>query len=227
MSLEVDDWDFCQDIEELIKYLQKYTEDKESSIRISAVLGIMLVAAAESEYYDRLLTYLKSLVINDDLYVRGSAALSIGLLGATRSDDPIPLLDMLKLLLFDETRFVRRNASVGLAFISSSIESKSKRQNLIVELLTSAYWYFRIGGALGMGLFCDQSDFINAIRQLKPMLNDSDVDVRIAAVYSLGFIAKRYARGADLIAGFKSSLYDYDAAVVLSARVVLNLLKIM
>ncbi len=227
MSLEVDDWDFCQDIEELIKYLQKYIEDKESSIRISSVLGIMLVAAAESEYYDRLLTYLKSLVINDDLYVRGSAALSIGLLGATRSDDPVPLLDMLKLLLFDETRFVRRNASVGLAFISSSIESKAKRQNLIVELLTSAYWYFRIGGALGMGLFCDQSDFVDAIRQLKPMLNDSDVDVRIAAVYALGFIAKKYARGADLIAGFKSSLYDYDAAVVLSARVVLNLLKIM
>ncbi|MHA1131279.1 MAG: hypothetical protein ACTSQQ_10790, partial [Candidatus Helarchaeota archaeon] len=148
MSLEVDDWDFCQDIDALVKHLKKKLEDKESSIRISAVLGIALIGAVDSEFYESILTYLKSLVINDDLYIRGSAALSIGLLGATKSDDPVPLLDMLKLLLFDETRFVRRNASVGLAFISSSIESKEKRQKLIKELLTSAYWYFRIGGAL-------------------------------------------------------------------------------
>ncbi|MFX1298165.1 MAG: hypothetical protein ACFFD2_25345 [Promethearchaeota archaeon] len=225
MSSEIEEWNSCQDIEEIITFLQKLIEDKESSVRISAVLGLFLTAALETKYYNQLVTILKSFLINDDIYVRGSAALCIGVLGANLND-PIPFLDMLKLLLFDETRYVRRSASVGLAFISSSTTSRKKRYELMEELISSAFWYFRVGGALGMGVFCDRSDFLLAIKKLKPSLNDSDVDVRIAAVYGLGFIAKKYARGADLVAAFKSCLFDYDSAVILSAKVVLNLLDL-
>jgi hypothetical protein len=57
------------------------------------------------------------------------------------------------------------------------------------------------------------------------MLNDSDTDVRIGAVYGLGFIAKKFSIIVDLTPFFKACLFDYDPAVVLSAKVVLNLLK--
>ncbi len=225
MSSDIENWEECQDIDEIIKFLQKRLSHKESSVRLSCVLGILYVSTLVPEYYDQLVTNLKSLLINDDLYIRGSAALAVGILGA-KLNNPIPHLDVLKLLLFDETRFVRRNASVGLAFITSSTTSEEKRFELIEELLTSSYWYFRVGGALGLGLFSNSSNFKIAIQRLKPILNDSDVDVRIAAVYGLGYITKRFARGADLFAAFKSCLFDYDPAVILSAKVVLHLLSL-
>lgn len=225
MNSEIDAWDSCQDLDELIMLIQKSTEDKESSIRLSSVLGILLVAVLKPDYYNQLVTYLKSLLINDDLYIRGSAALTIGILG-TDLDDPIPFLDMLKLLLFDETRFVQRNASIGLAYISSATVSKRERFSLIEKLLSSDYWYFRMGGAIGLGYFCEKSDLIDVINRLKPILNDSDTDVRISAVYGLGIIAKRFDSAKRLIPLFKACLFDYDPAVIHSAKIVLCLLKI-
>ncbi len=225
MSSEIENWKLGLDCEDLIRILQTHIEDKEVSIRLSAVLGILLITVLEPSFSEKLITYLKSLVINDDSYIRGSAALSLGIIGATISSDPIPYLDMLKLLLFDETRFVQRNASVGLAFISSTTVTKEKRFQLLEELLSSAFWYFRVGGALGMGCFCDPGEVPETVEKLKPILNDSDVDVRIGAIYGLGIIAKKFSYTKYLIPMFKSCLFDYDSAVVLSAKVVLTLLE--
>ncbi len=225
MDSEIEDYDYCQDVEELITFLQKYTNDKEHSVRLSAILGILLITAVEPKCSDKLITYLKSLLINEDEYIRGTAALSMGVIGA-QLEDPIPFLDMLKLLLFDETRFVRWHASVGLAFISSFATSREQRIKLIEDLLSSGYWYFRIGGALGMGFFCDQEGITAVIKKLKPMLNDADVDVRISTVYGLGFIAKKFDHSKELIPFFKSCLLDYDLAVNFSAKVILNLLRL-
>ena len=225
MSHEIDEsqWNFCSNIGELIEFLQESLQHKESSIRISSVLGILLVCALKKD--EKLTTYLKSLLIGDDSYIRGSAALSIGILGAYL-DDPVPFVDILKLLLFDEARFVKRNASVGLALILSASTSKKNRNTLLEELTTSSYWYYRLTGVLGLGFFCDESDLTSTVKRLKPLLNDSDIDVRIAAVYALGFIAKRFIYSEELILFFKSCLLDYDPAVIHSARVVLNYLII-
>ncbi|NVM53899.1 MAG: hypothetical protein HWN66_09370 [Candidatus Helarchaeota archaeon] len=227
MSTEIDesDWTFCQNVEELITFLQETIEDKESSVRISSVLGLLLITAVKSEYYEKLVTYLKSLLIVDDIYIRGSAALSIGILGAYL-EDPVPFIDILKLLLFDETRFVKRNASVGLALILSASTSKERRHNLLEELLSSSYWYFRLTGVVGLGLFCEETEITTIVERLKPLLNDSDVDVRIGTVYGLGFIAKNYIYTEQLILFLKSCLLDYDPAVIHSAKVVLNFLHL-
>jgi HEAT repeat protein len=225
MSLSIDDseWESCQSIEELISLLHKNIEDNESSIRISAVLGLLLIAGLDSFYYEQLIPYLKTLLLVDDIYSKGIAALSIGILGS-RQADPIPFVDMLKLLLFDEARFVKWNASTGLAFILSA-SVPQRRDSFLQELLSSSYWYFRVPGAIGLGFFCKAANRSTVISQLKPMLNDSDIDVRIGAVYGLGFIAKRFNDVEELTHFFKGCLYDYDPAVVLGARVVLNLLK--
>jgi hypothetical protein len=167
------------------------------------------------------------MLLLDDIYVKGIAALSIGILGS-KQENPIPYLDMLKALLVDEARFVKWNASVGMAFILSVIQSKARRDIFLKDLLSSAYWYFRVPGAIGLGFFCDVANPANlsiVINQFKPMLNDSDIDVRVGAVYGLGFIAKKLNGTVDLTQFFKICLYDYDPAVVLGAKVVLNFLK--
>jgi vesicle coat complex subunit len=232
MSFEIDEssWNFCQNIEELIDYLQTSMQDKESSVRISSVLGILLICALNSEEEliaegEKLITYLKSLLIGDDSYIRGSAALSIGILGAYL-EDPIPYVDILKLLLFDEARFVKRNASVALALILSASSSRKKRNLLLEELISSSYWYYRLTGVIGLGFFCEEMDLTPTVKRLKPLLNDSDIDVRIGAVYAIGFIAKRYIFTEELVLFLKSCLLDYDPAVIHSAKVVLNLLNI-
>lgn len=223
-GIDESEWHLCDTVEELITFLQEQVEDKESSIRISAVLGLLLISLLSSEdYYEKLLTYMKSLLIVDDIYVRGSAALCIGVLG-TQVEDPVPFIDLLKLLLFDEARFVKRNASVGLAVIASSTAPIDRRNQLIEELFSSSYWYFRLGGALSLGFYSEDSDIEAIIKTLKPLLNDSDIDVRISAVYALGFIAKKYRFVDELMPYFEKCLYDYDAAVIQSAKVVLNLL---
>jgi HEAT repeat protein len=225
MSSEIPDWNICSNIEEMIQFLQKSIEqDKDSSIRISSVLGLLIIAHLKPSYYEHLITYLKSLLLVDDLYCRGSAALSIGILGS-KLDDPIPFLDMLKLLLFDEARFVQRNASVGLAFIASASTSKEKRLQLLEDLLTSSYWYFRLTGSLSLGFFCEETEIMTIFGKLKPILNDADTDVRIGAIYGLGIIAQKFAFKEKLIPFFKSCLLDYDSAVIHSAIVVLNLLS--
>ncbi|NVM31184.1 MAG: hypothetical protein HWN65_20265 [Candidatus Helarchaeota archaeon] len=223
-GIDESEWHLCENVEELITFLQEQVEDKESSVRISAVLGLLLVSLLSSEdYYEKLVTYMKSLLILDDIYVRGSAALCIGVLG-TRLEDPVPFIDLLKLLLFDEARFVKRNASVGLAVIASSTAPRERRNQLIEELFSSSYWYFRIGGALSLGFHSEDTDLAAIIKTLKPLLNDSDIDVRISAVYALGFIAKKYGFIEELMPYFEKCLYDYDAAVIQSAKVVLNLI---
>ncbi len=226
MSLSIDDseWESCQSIEELISLLHKNIEDNESSIRISATLGLLLIAGLDSFYYEQLTSYLKTLLLVDDIYSKGIAALSIGILGS-READPIPFVDILKLLLFDEARFVKWNASIGMAFILSGSAPEERRDSFLKELLSSSYWYFRVPGAIGLGFFCKAANRSTVIHQLKPMLNDSDIDVRIGAVYGLGFIAKKFNDVEEITHFFKGCLYDYDPAVILGARVVLNLLK--
>lgn len=225
MSFEIDEshWNISANLEELIEFLQNSLQNKESSIRISSVLGILLVCALKS--HQKLTTYLKSLLLGDDSYIRGSAALSLGILGAYL-EDPVPYIDMLKLLLFDEARFVKRNASVALALILGAATSKKKRDDLLEELYTSSYWYYRLTGVIGLGFFCEVEDLTTTIKRLKPLLNDSDIDVRIAAVYALGFIAKKFIYTEELILFFKSCLLDYDPAVIHSAKVVLNFLTL-
>jgi HEAT repeats len=226
MSLSIDDseWDSCQSIEDIISLLYKNIADNESSIRISATLGLLLIAGVDSFYYEQLITYLKTLLLVDDIYSKGIAALSIGLLGSKQSDSLL-YLDMLKLLLFDEARFVKWNASTGLAFILSAAAPEERRDSFLQELLSSSYWYFRVPGALGLGYYCTTPNHASVINQLKHLLNDSDIDVRIGAVYGLGFIIMKFHGPEELPHLFKSCLYDYDPAVVLGARVVLNLLK--
>jgi len=229
MSLNIDDseWDFSQSIDELINILHTNIQDKESSVRISAELGLLLIAGLTPSYHDQLLISLKSMLLMDDIYLKGIAALSLGILGS-KKENPLPYLDMLKSLLYDEARFVKWNASVGMAFILSVTDSKVRQDILLKELLSSSYWYFRVPGAIALGFFCETTNAATAtpvINQLKPMLNDSDIDVRVAAVYGLGFIAQRFNGIFDLTQFFKVCLYDYDPGVVLSAKVVLNLLK--
>lgn len=223
MSFEIDEshWNISENLEELIEFLQNSLHNKESSVRISSVLGILLICALKS--HQKLTTYLKSLLIGDDSYIRGSAALSLGILGAYL-EDPVPYIDMLKLLLFDEARFVKRNASVALALILGAATSKKKRDDLLEELYTSSYWYYRLTGVIGLGFFCEVNDLTQTVKRLKPLLNDSDIDVRIAAVYALGFIAKKFIYTEELVLFFKSCLLDYDPAVIHSAKVVLNFL---
>ncbi|MHA1265797.1 MAG: HEAT repeat domain-containing protein [Candidatus Helarchaeota archaeon] len=225
MSFEIDesDWNICQSIEELLDYLQITINDKESSIRISSVLGILLICALTSD--EKLVKLLKSLLLSDDAYIRGAAALSIGILGAYL-DDPIPFIDMLKLMLVDEARFVKRNASVGLALILSASTSREKRYQLLEKLVSSSYWYYRLTGVIGLGFFCEEGNLTSVIKRLKPLLNDSDIDVRIGAVIALGFIAKKFIYTEDLLLFLKSCLLDYDPAVIHSAKVVLNLLSL-
>jgi len=226
MSLSVDDseWSSCQNIEEIISLLHKNIEDNESSIRISATLGLLLIAGLDSFYYEQLVTYLKTLLLVDDIYSKGIAALSIGFLGSKQAD-PLPYLNMLKLLLFDEARFVKWNASTGIAFILSATAPEERRDTFLQELLSSSYWYFRVPGALGLGFYCKTANHTTVFNQLKHLLNDSDIDVRIGAVYGLGFIAKKCNDTEEITQFFKACLYDYDPAVILGARVVLNLLK--
>jgi HEAT repeat protein len=228
MSLSIDDseWEYCQSIEELIQLLCKKIEDKESSIRISATLGLLLIAGSDLFYYERLSAYLKTLLLVDDIYTKGIAALSLGFLGSEQVD-PIPIVIMLKILLQDEARFVKWNVSTGLALILSGSVSmpEERRDTFLQELLSSSYWYFRVPGAIGLGFYCRTANRKTVTNQLKRLLNDSDIDVRIGAVYGLGFIAKKINDTEELTGFFKACLYDYDPAVVFGAQVVLNLLK--
>lgn len=227
MSFEIDerDWNLCSDVETLIQYLQKSLSEKESSIRISSVLGLLMICALDLTVKNKLVTYIKQLLIGEDSYIRGSASLSIGILGAYL-EDPIPFIDILKLLLFDEARFVKRNASVGLALILGASSSKEQRNTLLEKLITSSYWYYRLTGVIGIGFFCEETELTSTVKRLKPLLNDSDIDVRVAAVYALGFIAKKFIYSEELILFFKSCLLDYDPAVIHSAKIVLNFLSL-
>lgn len=226
MSLSSDDseWDSCRNIDELIRQLYKNIGNNESSIRISATLGMLLIAGLDSFYYNKLVTYLKTLLSVDDIYSKGIAALSLGLLGSKQAN-PLQYLDPLKLLLSDEARFVKWNASTGIAFILSVAVSEERRDAFLQDLLSSSYWYFRVPGALGLGFYCKAANHATVTTQLKHLLNDSDIDVRIGAVYGLGFIAKKFNDTEELAGFFKACLYDYDPAVIFGAKVVLNLLK--